>query len=91
MLIAAAAWAQPPAGRSPEGPRTGPLYDVVIVLPDGASDLDRLNAHGYNITSVDGNTATLVVTAEELLWLAADGYDVSGAEEQPRARRASCA
>lgn len=85
LLIAAAAWAQPPEGRDPAGPRTVPYFDVVIVLPDGAADLDRLTAHGYNIASVDGNTATLVVTAEELLWLAADGYDISGAEEQRRA------
>ncbi|MCC6796425.1 MAG: carboxypeptidase regulatory-like domain-containing protein [Candidatus Hydrogenedentes bacterium] len=85
ILVAAAAWAQPPADRDPAGPRTGPLYDVVIVLPDGAADLDRLNAQGYNVTSVDGNSATLVVTAEELLWLAADGYDVSGAEKHARA------
>lgn len=84
-MVAAAAWAQPPADRDPAGPRTGPLFDVVIVLPDGAADLDRLNAQGYNITSVDANSASLVVTAEELLWLAADGYDVSGAEKHARA------
>ena len=84
LLAAAAALAQPPAGRDPAGPRTGPVYEVVIVLPDGPADLDRLNAQGYDIASVDGNTATLVATAEELQWLAADGYDVSGAEALPR-------
>lgn len=82
LLLAAAAWAQPPTGRSPASPRSGPYYDVTIVLPDRNADLDRLNAQGYDITSVDSNSATLVVTAEELLELAVEGYDISGAKEQ---------
>jgi len=82
FVLTATSWAQAPDGRDPAGPRVGSYYDVTIVLTDVRADLDHLTAGGYNITSVDGNVATLVATAEELLWLGADGYDITRADEQ---------
>lgn len=65
--------------------QTGPYFEVDVALSQGGKDVDVLSAAGYDVTNVDGNVATLYVTAEQLLWLNADGYQLLRVEQQPSA------
>ncbi|MBX7258315.1 MAG: carboxypeptidase regulatory-like domain-containing protein [Candidatus Hydrogenedentes bacterium] len=65
--------------------RTGPYFEVDVALTTPGKDVDELSAAGYNVTNVNGNVATLYVTADELLWLYSDGYSMLRVEQQPTA------
>lgn len=66
----------------PAGPRSGPTFEIRVVLSTPA-DLDALTRSGYNIGSVDEATAVVYVSAEELLWLQADGFTLAEVKSHP--------
>lgn len=80
VLCCAAALAQSPERPNPAGPRSGPLYEVYVSVADN-DELRRLTAAGYNVESVADGAARVNATAEELLWLGADGYAILRAVE----------
>ncbi len=61
-------------GVTDNGPRSGPITVVEVVLPD-RSALYELTEAGFNVSGVAGNLATVYATVEELEELTETGYE----------------
>ena len=68
-----------------DGPRphVGPVCVVEVTLPHPGEDVDRLSEAGFSVSSLNGNVATVYATVDELLWLKAQGYSYTVAQQQP--------